>query len=205
MNIDFTAAPFRATRLQLEPADSSPAAIAHAAWKSHLLLSRLAAHKHYFTDYTRGCAGECSAFCKDLVPGCRIVKHRVAAALLEKNALVWEVWRGPENVDFCGILRLSEVEPGCNAKAHFMFFDRKLKDKVPLLQAWKAWVLQNLGLRRVTIEVPSNAFALAKTAVRYLGFGGRYDYNGLPVEGVMAGAKMLDGEELDIMILGCKL
>jgi hypothetical protein len=203
MNIDFNAGNFRARRLQLEPADSSPAAIAHAAWKSHLLLSRLAAHKHYFTDFTRGCSGECNAFCRDLVPGCRTVKHRIASALLANNALVWEVWHGPENVDFCGILRLSDIEPGCNAKAHFMFFDGKLKSKVPLLQAWKAWVFANLQLRRVTVEVPANAFALAKTAVRYLGFGGRFDYHGLPVEGVMEGAKTLDGEPLDILILGC--
>lgn len=205
MNIDFNAAGFVARRLQLEPADSSAAAMAHATWKSHLLLSRLAAHKHYFTDFTRGCEGQCSGFCKDLAPGCRTVKHRVAAALLQNNALVWEVWRTPENVDFCGILRLSEVEPGCNAKAHFMFFDRKLKDKIPLLQAWKSWVADNLGLRRVTIEVPSNAFALAKTAVRYLGFGGRFNYRGLPVEGVMEGAKVLDGQPLDILILGSNI
>ena len=205
MNFDFSAGALRACRLQLEPADSSAEAKSHIIWKSAVLLGKLAAHKHYFTDYTRGCYGECQGFCRDLSVGCRIVKHRVVAALLEKNALCWEVWRGPGNVDFCGILRLSEVEPGCNAKAHYMFFDGKLKDKTPLLLEWKRWVRDTLSLRRITIEVPANAFALARHAVQYLDFGGPYLYRGLPVEGAMIGAKVLDGKELDIMILGCKL
>lgn len=202
-DLDFIAGDYTATRLQLEPADGSPEAKAHAIWKSHMILGRLASHKHFFTDYTRGCAGECAGFCRNLVPGCATVKHRVAGALLAKDALVWEVWR-KDPVDFCGILRLSDLEPGCNAKAHYMFWDkRSLKDKTELLLAWKSWVFSNLNLRRITVEVPSNAFALARHAVRYLGFGGRYDYDGLPVEGVMVGAKMLDSKPLDVLILGC--
>lgn len=201
--MEFRTDSFVASRLQLEPADGSPEAKAHAIWKSHLLLGRLAAHKHYFTDFTRGCAGECSGFCKNMSKGCQTVKHRVAAALLAKDALVWEVWRAGSNVDFCGILRLSEVEPGCDAKAHYMFFDGRLNDKTELLQAWKAWVFSNLKLRRVTIEVPENAYALARHAVRHLGFGGGYSYRELPVEGVKRGAKVMDGQPLDILILGC--
>jgi len=201
--MEIIAGPFTARRLQLDPADGSAEAKAHVIWKSHLLLGRLAAHKHYFTDYTRGCNGQCAGFCRDLSSGCSNVKNRVVRALLAKDALVWEVWRTQGTVDFCGILRLSEVEPGCTAKAHYMFFDHKLKDKTELLQAWKQWVFSNLKLRRVTIEVPANAFTLARHAVRYLGFGGRYNYRGLPVEGVITGAKVLDGKELDMLILGC--
>lgn len=209
-NWSFETDTFVANRLQLEPADGSPEAKAHAVWKSHLLLSKLAAHKHYFTDYTRGCSGDCKGYCVNLTSGCQIVKHRVAAALLAKDALVWEVWRKPatsaaKSVDFAGILRLSEVEPGCTAKAHYMFFDGRLKEKTPLLLAWKDFVFSRLNLRRITIEVPENAFALARHAVRDLGFGGRYDYAGLPVEGVLTGAKVMDGKPLDIIVLGlCK-
>lgn len=204
MDLSIEAGDFIAKRLQLEPTEDTTAAKAHAVWKSHFLLSRLAAHKHYFTDYTRGCAGECSGFCKDLAPGCKAVKQRVASALLSSNAIIWEVWRRDDAgnpVDFCGILRLSEVEPGCNAKAHFMFFDSKLKDKTPLLAAWRDWVLSNMKLHRITVEVPANAFALAKVANR-LGFGGDFEYAGLPVEGVLRQAKTLDGEHLDIMLMG---
>lgn len=197
-----------AKRLQLEPADGSPEAKAHALWKAHYLLGRLAAHKHYFTDYTRGCAGECSGFCINAAPGCQMVKHRVAAALLAKDAIVWEVWRLGEaaksapQLAFCGILRLSDVEPGCSAKAHYMFFDSKLKEKTPILLAWKDFAFSRLGLKRVSVEVPANAFALAKHAVKELGFGGGYAYRGLPVEGVLRGAKMLDGKPMDILMLG---
>lgn len=200
-SLRFTAGDFEAKILQLDPADDSAAAKAHAIWKSHLLLGRLAAHKHYFTDYTRGCSGECAGFCRNAAPGCAMVKHRVAAALLAKDAICWEVWRS--SVDFCGILRLSEVEPGCSAKAHYMFFDGKLKDKTSILQAWKEFAFSRLGLRRVTIEVPSNAFTLAKHAVKHLGFGGDYDYAGLPVEGVMKQARIFEGKPIDMLILGC--
>lgn len=213
LDITFSSEHFLAKRLQLEPADGSPEAKAHAVWKSHLLLGRLAGHRHYFTDYTRGCAGECSGFCTNQAPGCQQVKHRVAAALLAKDAIVWEVWRKEASdlagnlIDFCGILRLSDVEPGCTATAHYMFFDHKLKDKTEVLQAWKEWAFADhagwQGLRRITVQVPSNAFTLAKHAVQHLGFGGDYEYEGLPVEGVIRQAKIMDGQPLDIILLGC--
>jgi hypothetical protein len=210
LNASFQTEAFAARPLQLDPADGSPEAKAHALWKAHYLLGRLAAHKHYFTDYTRGCAGECAGFCINREPGCQLVKHRVAAALLAKDALVWEVWRqesatlSSNPLAFCGILRLSDVEPGCSGKAHYMFFDGRLKEKTPILQAWKDFAFQRLGLKRVTIEVPANAFALAKHAVRYLGFGGGYSYRNLPVEGVIRGAKVIDGQLMDMMILGAQ-
>lgn len=200
MDLTFSTDDFLATKLDLAEPDD-PAAKSHIVWKSHILLSRLAAHKHYFTDYTRGCSGECAGFCRNLTPGCATVKQRIATALLAKNAILWEVWR-KDPVDFVGILRLSEVEPGCNAKAHYMFFDSRLKDKTPILRAWKDWAFSQLNLRRITVEVPANAFVLAKHAVKELGFGGDYTYKGLPVEGVMRGATVLDGKPLDIIILG---
>lgn len=200
----FAAGDLSARLLQLEPADGSAEAKAHALWKAHLLLGKLAAHKHYFTDYTRGCEGQCKGFCVNLTSGCQVVKHRVAAALLAKDALVWEVWRQPANsVDFLGILRLSEVEPGCSAKAHYMFWDSKpLKGKTPILLAWKDFAFTRLGLKRVTIEVPATHYTLAKHAVKHLGFGGQFEYKGLPVEGVMRQAKTFDGKDIDILVLG---
>ena len=204
----FSAGGFIAKRLQLEPADGSPEAKAHALWKAHFLLGKLAAHKHYFTDYTRGCDGACKGFCVNLTNGCSLVKHRVAAALLAKDALVWEVWRQesatlPANIAFCGILRLSDVEPGCSAKAHYMFFDgARLKEKTPILQAWKEFAFGRLGLQRVSIEVPENAYALAKHAVKELGFGGDFEYTGLPVEGVLRSARVINGKPMNILVMG---
>ena len=209
-SLTFEAGGFRATRLQLEPADGSAEAKAHALWKAHYLLGKLAAHKHYFTDYTRGCSGTCKGFCTNLTNGCSLVKHRVAAALLAKDAIVWEVWRqqpaanlAANSLAFCGILRLSDVEPGCSGKAHYMFFDgARLKEKTPILQAWKEFAFSKLQLKRVTIEVPENAYALAKHAVRELGFGGGFEHRGLPVEGVIRGARVIDGKPMNIFVLG---
>jgi len=209
--MEFRAGDFVARRLQLDPADDSLAAGAHAIWKSHLLLGKLAAHKHFFTDYTRGCSGECSGFCKDLVSGCKIVKHRVVAALLAGNALVWEVWRQPSGaagpVDFCGILRLSEVEPGCDGLAHYCFFDKHLGDKTALLQAWKTWAFTEhpgwIPLNRVSIEFPETHYALGKHAMKHLGFGGPFEYKDLKVEGVKQAAKVLDSKPINMLIMGC--
>lgn len=202
--MEFSAGPFVAKRLQLEPADGSSEAAAHAIWKSHLLLGKLAAHKHFFTDYSRGCMGECAGFCNNASPACATVKQRIVSTLLNKNAILWEVWKHDAGkIDFCGILRLSEVEPKCSAKAHYMFFDQRLKEKTPILLAWKDWVFSKLGLHRVGVEIPAHAYALAKHAYRDLGFGGSVPYNGIKVEGIMEQAVKWNGSWHDLLLMGC--
>lgn len=172
-----------------------------AAWKSNVLVRRCAAHEAFFSDYMRGCDGDCSGLCKGRAQCAPAIKA-VVATLGAPNTVLWEVWREAEPVDFVGILRLSEYVPGCNAKAHYFFFDGRLKDKTPLLKAWRRWGFEELGLHRVTIEIPAYAKALASHAYRELGFGGQYKLGRIQVEGVMKDAIKWRGSWHDIYIMG---
>lgn len=187
---------------------------AQAIFKSHLVLRRCAAHESFFTDYIRGCDGECNGFCRDLQPErCKRAKQVVAYSLSKPDTINWEVWRKPTAntaIDFAGILRLERITVGCDANAHYFFFDGKLRDKTELLRAWNDWVFTEhdgwLPLHRVTIEVPTHAFALARHAAKELGFGGPYEYKRknikLPIEGVRKEAMRWRGDWHDLLIMG---
>jgi len=177
--------------------------------KWHRLLSTIIRHESFFTDYTKACdegCGECSR--------CLTAKQAVTANLIDPKSLHWEVWSKDVNtqelLDFVGILRLSNVSPGCDATAHYFFFDGKLGDKTTLLRSWARWAFRDhdnwLALQRVTIEVPSHAFALARHANRKLKFGGPFEYRSkgtrLPVEGVRRKAVLKDGIWQDSLIMG---
>lgn len=194
-------------------AQGSVEELASSTWKGSVILGRAAAHEGFFTDYSRGCGGECEGFCRDLSEGCARAKAAVAATLMRPGTMVWEVWRrtGPASVDLVGILRLSDIVVGCDAKAHYFFFDGKLRDKTQLLAAWKKWVFSEHdgwpAMHRITIDVPLHAFALARHAQRHLGFGGPYEYRcrgtRLAVEGVRQGAVLWRGQWHDILTMGC--
>ena len=133
---------------------------------------------------------------------------------MKPDALNWEVWSKDEfgkSLDFVGIIRLEKVLIGCDATAHYFFFDGKLKDKTSLLKAWKNWLFSEHGkwipLHRITIEVPTHAFALARHAHKHLGFGGPYDYKyrnaKLKIEGVRELSVRWRGDWHDTLIMGC--
>ena len=181
---------------------------AQAAWKTQLIVRRCAAHEAFFSDYMKGCSGQCNGLCSDKAATCKIAKAAVVATLAKPDTLLWEVWTtdaASQPIDLVGILRLSELVTGCSAKAHYFFFDGKLHDKTPLLAAWKAWGFapEGAGLHRVTIEVPAYAKALGYHACRHLGFGGPYKVDRLAVEGVMRDAIKWRGAWHDIYIMGC--
>ena len=186
---------------------------AQVLYKSSIIIRRCAAHESFFTDYIRGCGGECNGFCQDLSPKCEFAKTAVSAAVMQPNALNWEVWRKNNNsaLDFVGILRLEKILIGCDATAHYFFFDGRLKDKTELLKAWKTWLFTEHGnwlpLHRITIEVPTHAFALARHAHKHLGFSGPYEYRfgstRLKVEGVRESSVRWRGDWHDTLIMGC--
>lgn len=177
--------------------------------KCEILLQKSIEHESFFTDYEKACDSKCNT-CDQ----CVRARQAVSAAIQDPRALCWEVWRlDPETyelLDFVGILRLSRVKLGCDATAHYFFFDGKLRDKTDLLHAWKHWAFTDhprwKALNRVTLEVPSFAFALARHAARYLGFTGPYGYeykkSKLTVEGVKKKAILWRNEWHDELIMG---
>jgi len=192
---------------------SSIQGLAESSWKNTIIMNRVAAHGSFFTDYTRGCNGECGNFCQNLSSRCATVKQHIASTLMKPDSISWEVWRCErtgEAVDFVGILRLDRIVLGCDAVGHYFFFDERLFDKGGILKAWHDWCFTDSkewkGLRRATLEIPSHSLALAAHAVKRLGFGGTYMYvhgkHKIPVEGARQKAVLYNDHWYDLLILG---
>lgn len=167
---------------------SNPATVA----KNHLLLSTLIRYESYLTDFMVGCPVLCGTCVL-----CQEAKRRAASKLFKPDSRNWEVWVTEPDLDFAGILRLEDVQPGREATAHYFFFDGSLRDKTELLQAWFAWAFDDhedwSSLRRVTLELPAHAYAMIRHAKRHLGF---------VEEGRKAEALMWRGSWEDAVMLG---
>lgn len=173
----FSAGDYVARPLDLRWHDT--ATMATAAWKAQYILRRCSEHEAFFSDYMKGTPA---------------AKAAVIATLGKADTLLWEVAHERADIDILGILRLSEVNPGCSAKAHYFFFDGRLADKTALLIEWKRWAFEQAGLHRVTIEVPMFAKALASHARKHLGF---------QEEGTMRQAIRWRDAWHDVLVLGC--
>ena len=142
-------------------------------------------------------------------------RRRVIASILTKiDSLTWEVWRLDKGlpVDLVGILTLQSIVPEDDATAHYIFFDRDLSGKTTLLNNMIDWVFsdhEDVGwkaLRRLTVEVPAHAHALATHAQKKLNFGGPFDYRiggrTLKLEGVKRAARLWKGKPQDLLLMG---
>lgn len=157
---------YEAFPLHLFPANAATIA------KAHRLLSTVPRYESYLTDYRKGCDVSCGQ-----CPVCQAVKRLAARKLTDPTSRNWEVWAlddGGDMVDFAGILRLEDVQPGREATAHYFFFDGSLRDKTDLLQAWLSWAFEDhedwSSLRRVSLELPAHAYATIRHATKRLGF-----------------------------------
>lgn len=182
-----------------------------AAIVSHIIRN-VAHYETLFTDYARICDERC-AETRELPQMCAACQTRIASInrmLLDPYSRTWEVWG--EDALPIGILYLTNVIPGGDALAHYLFFDADLRGKSDLIESIIQWCFEDhptegwVALRRMTVEVPSYAFALARHASRYLGFSGPFKYTrkgiSLPVEGVKSNALVWRGAPHDILILG---
>ena len=193
--MDLTQYIFECDRYQAIPLNGLGNAEAIQAKYSYIL-DRAAAHSSFFTDYIKGCDGECEGSCTNASPNCIFAREAVKRAIFGLDAMVWEVWK-KEEVDLVGILRLSDIVVGCDATAHYFFFDGRLKDKTELLQRWAEWVASDHAgwpaIHRISIKVPEHAFALARHAKRHLQF---------VEEGVKREAILFQGKWWDEIHLG---
>lgn len=147
-------------------------------------------HRALFTDYQPACDDRCGE-----CPRCAKRLATVIKALSDPDSRVWEVWNGKgvdEEVKLIGVVYLTNLVEGCDATAHYLFFDGKLADKTELLES----MIQNVfddGLHRLTVEVPEHAHALARHASRKLGFH---------EEGRKREAIRYNGHWEDVIVLG---
>lgn len=163
--------------------------------KIHVIFMRAIGKDTALNGFLQGCSNGCGE-CDE----CKLSKERTAALLTHPATYAFEVWCD-NPVDLVGILALSRVDPGRDAMASYTFFDGKLRDKTEVLQWWINWAFQALALQRLSIEIPSYAFAALRHAKK-LGFGGPFEFEGFKVEGVKSGALEYKGAQADLILMG---
>jgi RimJ/RimL family protein N-acetyltransferase len=98
-------------------------------------------------------------------------KVAIAQTLTDPRHHAWECWRKspPAPLKLVGFLALTRITPRLDALAHFVFFDRQLVGKRPLVQTMLDWCFEQLELRRISVEIPEHLGPLIRFA-RKLGF-----------------------------------
>lgn len=180
------------------------------------IVRKAASMETLFTDFQPACRPLCNDITK--CEQCADRMRAVANALSDPTARVWEVWKNDSD-EVVGILYLTKIIPGCDALAHYVFFDGDLQGKTELLNDMIRWCFAEhedwIPLRRITVEIPTYAFSQAKHATRKLGFGGQFKFrhnrkrgsgawkaDDVSVEGVRRSAIRWRGEDADLLVLG---
>lgn len=126
--------------------------------KISYLLDRLTEHDSWWSDYQAG-------------------RREIAAAILiSPDNFVFEVWRrgdtAPDHQPV-GLVVFTDITPHVDCQFHPIFFDGKLANalgKRNILLSLLLWAFQNLGVERVSVEVPEFAGPLIGYARKKLGF-----------------------------------
>lgn len=71
--------------------------------------------------------------------------------VLDQGSVWFEIWDGEELV---GLIWLMGVHSIIDAEVHMAFFDRRPREKKPVILALMKWVFANYPLHRVTANVP---------------------------------------------------
>lgn len=66
---------------------------------------------------------------------------------VQANGLFWVV------DDFLGVLYMTDMVPGVDAKCHFSFFDKRIRGREPLIKAMLKHVFELYDFHRLTVEV----------------------------------------------------
>jgi len=130
--------------------------------KLSYILDRLVEHDTIWSDYQKG-------------------RRDLAGAMLgNPSNLIFEVWElgkdWASGAQPAGIIMLTDLVPNVDAHCHFLFFDGKLDNKVPLLFNMMEWAFANLRIHRLSAEIPAFAINLIYFAHNVLGF--RYEAEG---------------------------
>lgn len=154
------------------------------------------------------------ASCEDSCGDCDACQSRLAhisRILSAPDSLVFEVWKQRPEVALAGIIYMTDIKDGIDATGHYIFFDHSLgSDKTDLMERVIDWTFSDHGewraLRRLTIEIPEYAFALARHAQKKLGFGGPFEYENanktIAVEGVKRDAIRWQDEPQNLLVMG---
>lgn len=159
--------------------------------KTEALWHLLSQYKSLFSDLTRGDLGN------------------FINVLTQKNTLFFEIWEstylpgGPssevnviaeaaEHDKLVGMIWLTGIESSVDAEVHMVFFDRKPREKKPVVIALMKWVFGHYPMHRVTASIP-DIYNAQRRFVKDLG---------LVQEGVKRQAIMSDGKWHDVYVFG---
>lgn len=108
--------------------------------------------------------------------------------------------------DFLGAFYLTEIVPGEDALAHYVFFDRKLRGRKDLVQKMMEYVFKKYQFHRLSAEIPNYASAGARHFIQDCGFayegkkrkaaeykGDRFDVN---LYGILRNEVLKDGQTI---------
>lgn len=140
--------------------------------KTEALWNLLSQYKSLFSDLTRGDLGN------------------FINVLTQKNTLFFEIWEGEENL--VGLIWLMEIESMVDAEVHMVFFDRKPREKKPVVLALMKWVFAHYPMHRITASIP-DIYNAQRRFVKDLG---------LVAEGVKRQAVMSAGKWHDVHLFG---
>lgn len=104
------------------------------------------------------------------LPGTPEQRKILAAQIIaDQRNRCWQVWHGAEMV---GVLLLTDIVAGLDAKAHFVFFDHQLAGRRNLIWNMIGAVFRDssLNLNRLTIEIPEHLPKLIKFVRKVLSF-----------------------------------
>lgn len=178
--------------------------------RAHILskiMRSIAFHETVFSDYQQGCDEKCTdKALEEMCPLCLRQMELISRALTAPHTRVWEVWDLRNEPEIVGVVYFCDVIPGVDATGHYVFFDRDLVSKTGIIKRVIEWAFEDhddwTALRRITVEIPAYAKVLARHAHKKLGFGGRFSYKRLRVEGVKEAAVRWRGRDHDVYVMG---
>lgn len=189
-------APERFIAIPFNPSPTRAGVVSH-------IMRNIVANEVVFSDFTRACDERCYE-CED----CLRAMTTASRILSNPTAIIFEIWDSADEearvpIGVVVLLAINAQE----MHAHFCFFDGKLRNKASLLESIVEWVFAApVPPRRITIEVPDYAHALARFGNRHLGFGGQFAYHGagkaIQVEGIRKAAVRWRGVDRDVLVLG---
>jgi RimJ/RimL family protein N-acetyltransferase len=154
--------------------------------KAERIITELVKFETMFSDYQPAC--------KDACGHCDICQNRaqtIARKLTALDCMAGEVWKDD---DFIGIIYLTDIVVGQDARAEIALWDGDLRGKAGIINmAIDRYAFDMLGVHRVTTEVPEHMHRFISYLKRYVGFH---------IEGVRRESLKWKGKWENTVILG---
>lgn len=109
---------------------------------------------------------------------------------LECNGLFWVV------DDFTGVLYITDIQPGVDAKCHFSFFDKRIRGREPLVREMLIHVFTKYQFQRLSVEVALYINAKNSALLRFV------EGLGFKLEGRKRSAALYEGQWFDVNLYG---